>query len=169
MITALPGSLATGSIVNGWRIDGAQFAKSWDSGVGAQSVGGRWNPVGLKTVYCSVDPSTCIIEAAVHKKFKVLDTQPHVLTSIELTDLSNVRIVYPNEIPNPAWLHGGIPSTGQQIFGATLLQNHDFIFLPSAVSKMSWNIIFSPIRAIGKYMLRSQERLVMDTRLNPPT
>lgn len=168
MMAPLPAPLAAVASLVGWRVDELVFASAWDSGVGAERVGGRWNPVGMKAVYCALDPATCIIEVAVHKKFKVLDTKPHVLTSMEVLDTSNLRAVQPAEMPNPGWLHGGSPSMGQQRFGAKLLQAHDFVLFPSAVSKMSWNIVFDPIRSAGKYRLRSQERLVVDTRLNPP-
>ena len=168
MMTPLPSALVPVSVLAGWRIDTAPFAATWDSGIGAERTGGRWNPMGIKAVYCSLDPATSIVEVAVHKGFKVLDTNPHVLTSMEVVDVSDVRVVEPSDLPNPAWLHGGVPSAGQQAFGADLLQNHDFVLFPSAVSKMSWNIVFSPILAAGKYKMRSQDRLVLDTRLNPP-
>jgi RES domain-containing protein len=168
-MTPLPDALGGQGALVGWRVDEAVFASAWDSGIGAERVGGRWSPVGMKAVYCAVDPATCIIEVAVHKKFKVLDTKPHVLTSLEVLDASNLHVVYPNDVPNPAWLHGGSPSGGQQNFGAALLHQYDFVFLPSAVSKMSWNLLFHPARSAGKYKLRSQDRLVLDTRLNPPS
>ena len=169
-MTPLPTLLQSGAAaqpVVAWRVDAAPFAPTWDSGIGSERVGGRWSPPGTKAVYCSIDPSTCIVEVAVHKGFKVLDTQPHVVTSLELLDLSDVRVVAPEEIPNPAWLHAGIPSAGQQAFGAALLRAHAFVVLPSAVSRLSWNLLFDPGTAAGKYRLRSQERLAIDTRLNP--
>jgi RES domain-containing protein len=80
-----------------------------------------------------------------------------------------LKVVLPPDVPNPAWLHGGIPSAGQQAWGASLLDAHVFVVFPSVVSKPSWNIVFQPDHAIGKYRLRSQDRLVLDTRLNPPS
>jgi hypothetical protein len=44
---------------------------------------------------------------------------------------------------------------------------HPFVALPSVVSTFSWNIVFRPDRAVGLYTLLGQERLVLDTRLNP--
>jgi RES domain-containing protein len=176
MMTPLPGPLpglllgpsADAAALVAWRVDQALLATSWDSGLGAELAGGRWSPVGLKAVYCALDPATSIIEVAVHKKFKVLDTQPHVLTSLHVLDMANLHVVYPDDVPNPAWLHGGIPSAGQQNFGAELLHTHDFVLFPSAVSKKSWNMVFHPLKTAGKYSLRSQDRLVVDARLNPP-
>ena len=49
-----------------------------------------------------------------------------------------------------------------------LLEANTFVLLPSAVCKFSWNVIFNPTRAAGKYRLREQHRFSLDTRLNPP-
>lgn len=154
-----------------WRIDAEPYAATWDSGLGAERFGGRWNPKGLRAVYCSLDPATCLVEAAVHRGFDVLDTRPHLLSCLQVLPLSamdpGVRVVLPDEVPNPAWLHGGTPSAGQQRFGAELLADHGVVVLPSAVIKCSWNLIFSPEVAGTRVRLQHQQRLVVDTRLNP--
>jgi len=167
-MTPLQGALAPGLPLVAWRLDANAYAATWDSGIGAQLGGGRWNPKGLKVVYCSLDPSTTILESVVHMGFVVLDTRPHVLTSLVINDPAAVKIVLPADIPNPAWLHGGIPSAGQQAWGATLLDAHAFVAFPSAVSNLSWNVVFRPDRAAGQYARLEQDRLVLDTRLNPP-
>jgi RES domain-containing protein len=167
-MTPLPAALDAAAPLVAWRLDAQRFATVWDSGVGAERLGGRWNPKGVKAVYCSIDPSTCVMESAVHRGFKVLDTHPHVLTSFQINEAATVRVVMPDEIPNPAWLSGGTPSGHQQQWGADLLDKHGFVLFPSAVSKRSWNLVFEPGLASGKYTLRSQERLSVDTRLNPP-
>lgn len=122
----------------------------------------------MRVVYCSFDPSTCILEAAVHRGFRALDTERHVMTSLGIKDPSGVRVVRPEDLPNPGWLHGGIPSAGQQAFGQALLAEHPFVAFPSAVSKLSWNLVFAPAIAAGRYRRRSQGPLVLDTRLHPP-
>ena len=65
---------------------------------------------GLRAVYCSIDPATAILEVAVHKGFKALDTVAHVLTAMTITASSSVHIV--DSVPNPNWLRPGIPSAG---------------------------------------------------------
>jgi RES domain-containing protein len=167
-MTPLPAALDAAAALVAWRLDSERHAAAWDSGIGAERVGGRWNPKGVRAVYCSLDPSTCLLESAVHRGFKVLDTQPHTLTSLEIEDAAHVKVVMPGEIPNPAWLHGGTPSAHQQAWGAGLLGAHAFVLFPSAVSKRSWNLVFEPATANGRYRLRTQERMVIDTRLNPP-
>jgi RES domain-containing protein len=166
-MTPLPGSLGTGEII-GWRLDADRHKATWDTGEGAFRVGGRWNSKGVRAVYASADPSTAILEVAVHKGFRVLDTVAHALTSFLVPDPSCVHIVQADSVPNANWLRPGIPSAGQQAFGHALLSEHAFILIPSAVSIYSWNLIFDPARAAGLYSFRSQERFALDTRLHPP-
>ncbi|MFL5101793.1 MAG: RES family NAD+ phosphorylase, partial [Xanthobacteraceae bacterium] len=72
-MTPLPAPLG-GTEVVVWRLDQAKYRAAWDSGEGAYKVGGRWNRRGVRAVYCSIDPATAILEVAVHKGFRALDT-----------------------------------------------------------------------------------------------
>ena len=166
-MTPLPSSLGGTELV-AWRLDLVQFGTTWDSGEGAYRVGGRWNSRGVRAVYCSIDPSTALLEVAVHKGFHALDTVPHVLTAATIAEPSTVHVVDPASIPNPNWLRPGIPGAGQQAFGDTLLARHKFVVIPSAVSHRSWNLIFVAASAARAYVLRSQEPFALDTRLYPP-
>jgi RES domain-containing protein len=166
-VTPLPGSLGTGGVL-GWRLDHKRFEASWDSGEGAFKLGGRWNSKGVRAVYASIDPSTAILEVAVHKGFRTLNTVPHVLTAFEIADLSKVHVVETGDVPNANWLRPGIPGAGQQQFGDGLLARHHLFVIPSAVSQHSWNLVLDPGRAAGLYKLHLQEDFALDTRLHPP-
>lgn len=150
-----------------WRLDQSKYAATWDSGEGAFLVGGRWNSRGVRAVYCAIDPATAILEVAVHKGFRALDTVPHVITAATI-DPDGVFVVEPSTVPNPNWLRPGIPSAGQQAFGDELLAKHRFVVIPSVVSTASWNLIFIGSNASGSYKLRSQDPFALDTRLHPP-
>ena len=152
--------------IDAWRLDDEKFSSTWDSGEGAYRAGGRWNSPGVRAVYCAVDPSTAILEVAVHKTFRVLDTVPHVLTRLRLSDPGVIFVVQPDDIPNPNWLTPGLPSAGQQAFGDNLLRAHTFTLIPSAVSRHSWNLILDRDHAKGTYEMLSQERFALDTRLH---
>ncbi|MBB5751732.1 type II RES/Xre toxin-antitoxin system toxin [Prosthecomicrobium pneumaticum] len=165
-MTPLPAALGGGELV-AWRLDAEPFAASWDSGEGAYRVGGRWNSRGVRAVYCALDPATAILEVAVHKGFKALDTVRHVLTALRIDAPDAVHVVLPEAVPNPNWLRPGIPSAGQQAFGDRLLAEHAFVVLPSAVSSHSWNMIFVAAAAAGRYALHLQERFALDPRLHP--
>lgn len=162
-----PLALATGPLI-AWRLDEARFASTWDLGEGAYRGGGRWNSKGLRAVYCAIDPATAILEVAVHKTFRTLDTVPHVLTAVEILDPAKIHVVQPSEVPNPNWLRPGVPSAGQQAFGDALLATHAFVAIPSAVSSHSWNLLFIAANAVGAYRMASQEPFALDTRLHPP-
>ncbi len=165
-MTPLPAGLGAGELI-AWRLDAEPFAASWDSGEGAYRVGGRWNSRGVRAVYCALDPATAILEVAVHKGFKALDTVRHVLTALRIDAPGAVHVVLPEAVPNPNWLRPGIPSAGQQAFGDRLLAEHAFVVLPSAVSSHSWNMIFVAETAAGRYALHLQERFALDPRLHP--
>ena len=166
-MTPLPGALGGSELVV-WRLDAAKHAAAWDSGEGAYRAGGRWNSRGVRAVYCSVDPATAILEIAVHKGFKALDTVPHVLTAVTITEPESVHVVAPDSVPNPNWARPGIPGAGQQVFGDALLARHKFVLIPSAVSIHSWNLIFVGTAAAAAYRVRFQEPFALDTRLHPP-
>ncbi len=165
-MTPLPAALGGTELV-AWRLDRKRYAATWDSGEGSFRAGGRWNSVGVRAVYCALDPATAILENAVHTGFNVLDTEPHVLASLIITDPASVHIVQPGNVPNPNWLIPGVPSAGQQQFGDALLAAHKFVVIPSVVSGHSWNLLFVAANAAGVYAMRMQEPFALDTRLHP--
>jgi RES domain-containing protein len=156
------------SEIHFWRLDPAEHAATWNSGVGAEKVGGRWNPKGMATVYAALDASTAILEVAVHKGFDALDCKPHYLTQALVLDRSKIFVVQPQGIANSNWLVPGTPSRSQQQFGADLLRQHPFVLIPSSVSPHSWNLLMNPQRALGLYELVLQEPFALDGRLNKP-
>ena len=152
-----------------WRLDDKRYEPTWDSGEGARQKGGRWSPVGIPAVYCSLDPGTAILEVAVHKGFETLNRVPHVLSAAALgIRWKQVCVVRPEDVPNKLWLYPCALSAAQQAFGGRLLRAHDFVAIPSAVSRRSWNLMFDASRSAGKYALRNQEPLDLDPRLDPP-
>jgi RES domain-containing protein len=120
-------------------------------------------------VYCALDPATSILEVAVHRGFKRMDTIAHILTSFRILTPKDVHVVLPEDLPNPYWLRPGPPGGGQQSFGDDLLATHKFVLVPSVVSPNSWNVVFVAARASEAYDLRAQEAFALDTRLHPPS
>jgi RES domain-containing protein len=105
----------------------------------------------------------------VHKTFRALDIVPHVLTSVRIVDLMEVHVVEPADVPNPNWLRPGAPGAGQAGFGDALLKAHAFVLIPSVVSSQSWNVLFDPAAAKGRYDRVVQAPFALDTRLHPVT
>lgn len=163
-MTPLPPPLGDGGL-RIWRLDRERHAATWASGEGAWLAGGRWNSRGRRVVYAALDPATAILEVAVHKTFRTLDADPHVLTSARLMDLGTAHVVTPGEVPDPGWLLPGNPSASQQAFGDRLIENHRVVILPSVVSRQSWNVLLR-VEGVGMAVghLR-QEVFALDPRL----
>jgi RES domain-containing protein len=157
----LPGRLIA------WRLDRDRYASSWDSGEGAFQLGGRWNSAGTRVVYCALDASTAILEVAVHKGFRAVGAERHVLTSAFISDETAVRFVRPADIPDQSWLEPGGPTSLQQAFGDALLTRHPVVAIPSVVSRNSWNVLLSVPAFTEAVALRRQEAFVLDPRLRP--
>lgn len=149
-------------------MDAKVHAATWDSGKGAEISGGRWNPKGFAAVYMSADPATAVLEVAAHKGFKVLDEVAHVVSCARVLDPHDVHVLDLATVPNANWLFPAIPGHGQQRFGAQMMEHYPFVAIPSVVLPLSWNIIFSPKSAAGKYEIVSQRDFSLDTRLNSP-
>lgn len=164
-MTPLPASLGgTGELV-GWTLQDARFAATWNSGIGAFTVGGRWNSPGRHVIYAAIDPSTAILEVAVHKGFKVLNTLPHNLHSFTIADPSFVNVVRPTDVPNPNWLRPIMPCQDQQEFGDKLSETHPFFLIPSAVSEHSWNLVIDVATARSHMAELPACRFALDPRL----
>lgn len=100
-----------------------------------------------------------------HTGFDALDSVPHVLTCFEVFDQRLIKVVQPEDVPNPVWLTSAPASPNQQRFADALLAEHPFVLIPSAVTRHSWNVLVSCELAKGKYRLIRQERFGLDTRL----
>jgi RES domain-containing protein len=162
-----PALLGGEGILVGWRLDRRRHAAEWASGEGAARAGGRWNSRGVRCVYASLDASAAILDVAVHKSVRVLDSDPHVMTFFLLPDPASVHVVEPDDVPNPNWLVPCVPSGEQQRFGDALLARHGIVALPSVVSRYGWNLLLDPVRAAGRFALRRQEAFALDPRLSP--
>ena len=154
------------STLTAWRLERQVFVDTWDQGIGAEMVGGRWSPKGRKVIYASLDPSTTILEVAVHAGLHFLDTVAHSMLRIEVDKPELVHVVYPKDVPNPSWLQPGTVSKGMQDFGAALLSQHPFVAIPSTVSSFSWNLIIDVESAKGLFSLRQTTQFGLDGRLN---
>lgn len=164
-MTPLPSPIGSGEL-RFWRLDQKRHAPTWSSGEGSFQVGGRWNSVGVRAVYCAVEPSTAILEVAVHKGFKALDTAPHILTSARVIDLNDAHVLDVSDIPNSNWLVPGAHGPGQKSFGDELLKDHIFVLIPSTVSRHSWNLVFDAQKAKDRFDDIQQEPFALDPRLH---
>lgn len=168
-MTPLPAALATQGqqqALTVWRLEREAHAASWAQGIGAERVGGRWSPKGRPVIYTSLDPSTTILEVAVHAGFEVLDAVPYRMLELAILTPAQVHVVQPEAVPNPNWLKPGAVSVGMQKFGAELLDQHPFVLIPSVVSSHSWNLIIDVASAKANIECVRNEVFGLDGRLN---
>ena len=148
-VTPLPPPLGTGEL-RFWRLDQRQHAPTWHTGEGSYRVGGRWNSQGVRAVYTSLDPATAIMEVAVHKGFRALDTAHHVLTSARVIDPARVHVLDTADIPNANWLVPGSHGAGQKGFGDALLRDHLFVLIPSRLKPAAISALLPlPVSAVA--------------------
>lgn len=165
-MTPLP-PFAPGTAWTVWRLENAKYVDEWHKAEGAFRFGGRWNSAGTRILYTSIDPATTILEAAVHKGFDALDTVPHDLLEITISDVTAAHVVRPQDVPNPNWLRPGAVSRNQQAFADTLLAEHPIVLIPSVVSAHSWNVLIDAVAAAGLLSRTREERFALDPRLAP--
>ncbi len=157
-MTPLPAALGGGPLV-GWRLDPPDQAEAWDSGAGPEADGGRWSLPGIAVVYASLDPATAILESVVNRGVRAVRRSRPVLTAFEVGRPDEVRVILPDEVPDPEWLTCDKPAERQQCWGGDLLAAHPFVLFPSACSPRSWNLVFAADRARRRYRALGQERL----------
>lgn len=158
---ALPALLIT------WRLETTRHFATWQTAEGAFLFGGRWSSPNKRVLYTSLDPSTAILEVAVHKGLNTLDAVAHTLIQIEILTPKRVFKVDPASVPNANWLRPGAVSKAQQLFGDALLNEHALVLIPSVVSTHSWNLLIDVDAAKGQFKLKSSEPFALDPRLNP--
>jgi RES domain-containing protein len=158
---ALPARLVT------WRLETSRHFATWQTAEGAFLFGGRWSSPNRRVLYTSLDPSTAILEVAVHKGLRTLDAVAHMLVQIEVVRPKRVFKLDPAHVPNANWLRPGTVSKDQQLFGDALLKAHALVMIPSVVSTHSWNLLIDVDAAAGQFKLVSSEAFALDPRLNP--
>ena len=137
-----------------WRIARAKYARTIGemlSGDGAARYGGRWNPKGVKAVYCSENSSLAALEILVNL------VRPSAFPPHNVIDL---------DIPDEEISVLGVPQGNTQAFGAELLQEHLAVAAPSAVNPLERNVIVNPMHQhFGRVVAGEVRPFVFDERL----
>ena len=134
------------------------------SGIGAEKVGGRWNEVGTRAVYCSENISLALLEYYVHSE-KISNIPKEILVAkIQFPD--EFKIEEPDLLPE-RWNQYPYSSKTTKIF-TNLSKNRDFFALkvPSTIVGMESNIILNPLyKDFGKVEISEFIKLPIDERL----
>jgi len=147
-----------------FRIANTKYKDLTLAGIGAEKVGGRWNEVGTRAVYCSENMSLALLEYYVHSA-KISNLPKEILLA---------KIQFPDEFPikelevlPDRWSQYPYSSKTTKIF-TNLAKNRDFFALkvPSTIIGLESNIILNPLyKEFGKVEVLEFIKLPIDERL----
>ena len=147
-----------------YRVANSKYKQLTLSGIGAEKVGGRWNEVGARAVYCSENISLALLEYYVHSE-KISNLPKDILVAkIEFPD---EFIIEELELLPDRWNQYPYSSKTTNVF-TNLARNRDFFGLkvPSTIVGLESNIILNPLyKDFGRVEISEFIELPIDERL----
>ncbi len=147
-----------------YRVANVKYKNSTLSGIGAEKVGGRWNSVGTRAVYCSENISLALLEYYVHSENIAFLPKKILVAKIQFPD--NFSIVELEDLPK-SWNQYPYSSGTTEIF-SNLSEDRNFFALkvPSTIVGLESNIILNPLyKEFGKVEIIQFIELPIDLRL----
>lgn len=150
-----------------YRVAHAKYKDTTLTGIEAEKVGGRWNEIGTRAVYCSENIALALLEYYVHSE-NVANLPQHILVAkIEIPD--NFIIQELDELPEQRNQYPyGTKTTN--LF-TTLAKDRNFFGLrvPSTLVPLEHNFILNPLyKNFGQVELLEFLELPIDQRLKSP-
>jgi RES domain-containing protein len=147
-----------------YRITNVSYKESTLSGIGAEKVGGRWNEIGTRAVYCSENISLALLEYYVHSENIAYLPKKILVAKIEFPDEFIVEQL--DKLPD-GWNQYPYSSITTKVF-TELSKKKDFFALrvPSTLVGLESNIILNPLyKEFGKVEVVEFIELPIDQRL----
>lgn len=147
-----------------YRIANVKYKDTTLSGIGAEKVGGRWNEVGTRAVYCSENVSLALLEYYVHSENIALLPKEILVAKIKFPDEFTIEEL--KHLPEK-WNQYPYSSKTAEVF-TKLAKNRDFFALkvPSTIVGLEHNIILNPLyKEFGKVEILEFIKLPIDERL----
>jgi RES domain-containing protein len=147
-----------------YRIANLKYKESTLSGLGAEKVGGRWNEVGTRAVYCSENISLALLEYYVHSENIAYLPKEILVAKIEFPD--DFVIEELKEIPE-RWNQYPYSSKTTEVFTKLSKDRNVFALrVPSTIVGLESNIILNPLyKDFGKVEVIEFIKLPIDERL----
>ena len=126
-----------------FRVANFKFKEQTLSGIGAEKVGGRWNRIGTRAVYCSENISLALLEYYVHSENIATLPEKIVVAKIEIPD--DFIIEKLSELPE-RWNQYPYPSETMSVFSEKT-KDRDFfaIKVPSTIVPLEFNFVLNPL------------------------
>ncbi len=147
-----------------YRIANAKNQAATLAGTGAEKVGGRWNKIGARAVYCSENISLALLEYYVHSDNIALLPKDLLVAKIQIPD--DIIVDELKKLP-PRWKQYPYASDTSEVF-TDMVKKKDFfaIKVPSTIVERESNIILNPLyKDFGKVEIVEFIKLPIDGRL----
>jgi RES domain-containing protein len=147
-----------------YRVANVKHKDSTLSGIGAEKVGGRWNKVGTRAVYCSENISLALLEYYIHSENIAYLPKEILIAKIQFPDEFVIEGL--NLLPE-RWNQYPYSSKTTEIF-TSLAKDRNFFALrvPSTIVGLESNIILNPLyKEFGKVEIIEFFELPIDERL----
>ena len=147
-----------------YRIANVKYKDSTLSGIGAEKVGGRWNEVGTRAVYCSENISLALLEYYVHSENIAYLPKEILVAKIQFPD--ELIIEELKELPE-RWNQYPYSSKTTSVFTKLSKDRNAFALrVPSTIVGVESNIILNPLyKEFGKVEVVEYIKLPIDKRL----
>lgn len=147
-----------------YRVANVKYKNSTLSGIGAEKVGGRWNSVGIRAVYCSENISLALLEYYVHSENIANLPKEILIAQIQFPD--DFVIEELDDLPE-SWNQYPYSSKTTEIFTVLAQDRNRFALrVPSTIVGLESNIILNPLyKDFGKVEIIQFIELPIDERL----
>lgn len=147
-----------------YRIANAKYKAHTLSGIGAEKVGGRWNQVGTRAVYCSENISLALLEYYIHSQDR--STLPKEILIAQIRIPEEFEIEELKKLPQK-WNQYPYPSSTTSIFTIKATDREFFALkVPSTIVGLEFNYILNPLyKDFGKVEITDFFELPLDERL----
>ena len=147
-----------------YRVANVKYKDSTLSGIGAEKVGGRWNEVGTRAVYCSENISLALLEYYVHSENITNLPSKILVAKIQFPD--DFKINELEGLPE-RWNQYPYSSKTTSVFTSLAKDRNVFALrVPSTIVGLESNIILNPLyKDFGKVEIIEFIELPIDERL----
>ena len=147
-----------------YRVANIKYKEATLSGIGAEKIGGRWNEIGTRAVYCSENIALALLEYYVHSENIANLPQHIVVAKIEIPD--NLILTKITELPEH-WNQYPYTTKTTALF-STLAKDSNFVGLkvPSTLVPLEHNFVLNPLyKNFGQIEIIEFLELPIDGRL----
>lgn len=147
-----------------YRVANVKYKDKTLSGIGAEKVGGRWNTVGTRAIYCSENISLALLEYYVHSENIAYLPKEILIAKIQFPDEFLIEKL--KELPE-RWNQYPYSSKTTEVFTDLAKDRNRFALgVPSTIVGLESNIILNPLfKDFGKVEVVEFIELPIDDKL----